>query len=86
MADPHTGKLWQPLWMMMWIYTYTFLKSTLNYMYTYRNNSGKTYINNSDYFVGCGIEWLLEEIFLFIGLFFNNAHELFSLFKKSEKT
>lgn len=56
-------------------------------MYTYRNNSGKTYINNSDYFVGCGIEWLLEEIFLFIGLFFfNNAHELFSLFKKSEKT
>lgn len=35
-------------------------------MYTYRNNSGKTYINNSDYFVGCGIEWLLEEIFLFI--------------------
>lgn len=68
------------------LYMY-FKKSTLNYMYTYRNNSGKTYINNSDYFVGCGIEWLLEEIFLFIVLFFfNNAHELFSLFKKSEKT
>lgn len=37
------------------LYMY-FKKSTLNYMYTYRNNSGKTYINNSDYFVGCGIE------------------------------
>ena len=55
-------------------------------MYTYRNNSGKTYINNSHYFVGCGIEWLLEEIFLFIGLFFfNNAWVIFIIQKNLKR-